>query len=65
MMENKIEDKDLSAVAFAAELERLVSNFKDNMVDLHFLGHKSREYWMTCFLEWAEWETSMHEEYWK
>lgn len=46
---------------FCNELARDIENFKINLKD----SSMSRSEWMKTFLDWVEWETDVHEEYWE
>lgn len=56
----------MNAYKFEEFLDKSAYKFVENMICLGVHSDdKSKEEWMRLFLKWMEWETDMHDAYWK
>jgi len=49
---------------FVKHTKEDLNNFQANLSELPERSEFSRAKWMQWFLDWLEWKTEMHEEYW-
>jgi hypothetical protein len=56
-------EEEMNLHEFAQFLRGNVDNFEKNLKNMPDL-HVWKEDWMQTFLNWAEWQTEVHELYW-
>ena len=51
---------------FVKIMKQQLTKFDRNLSNFNLLPPKKRSMtqWMTWFLDWSEWKTEMHDEYW-
>ena len=50
---------------FVGEIENDADTFHHNMVNQDITDPKSKEEWMQLFLDWLEWKTDRHDDFWR